>query len=204
MSLLCFSSKTKLYPTYKLFYATTTEQIASRVEALTENSWIIGGGEEQHCTLIKKRQKMEDSRTEIPHGPKELIKNTKSIAQLLMEATMRYQTRPVHRLTFDHCCKPVLMLCISYQILTFKVCLPPSSTSVQSFLCLVTVAEQIAEKRSCGEDIFIHIQPCQFQQPWQIFKTKAHYTFSIRTRVVWWTVQNKLLLSKKKIDINIL
>lgn len=30
--------------------------------------------EKQHSTLIKKKQHMEYSQTEIPHGPKELIK----------------------------------------------------------------------------------------------------------------------------------
>lgn len=122
-----------------------------------------------------------------------------------MEATMRYWTRPVHRLTLDHCFKPVLTSCTSHQIHTFKVHPPPSSTSVQSSLCLVTVSEQIVEKRSCGEDIFIHIQPCQFPLPWQIFKTKAHYTFNIKTGVVWWTVKYKInCCCQKKIDINII
>lgn len=113
----------------------------------------------------RKDRKWKIARQKSRMAQKNSLRNTKSIARLLMEATMSYWTRPVHRLTLDHCFKPVLTSCTSHQIHTFKVHPPPSSTSVQSSLCLVTVSEQIVEKRSCGEDIFIHIQPCQFPLP---------------------------------------
>lgn len=134
------SSKPKSSLTDKLLYTTTTEQITSLVEALTESSLMMGGewkiARQKSCTAQKNS-----------------LRNTESIAQLLMEARMRHRTRPVHRLTLDHCFKPVLTSGTFHHLHTFKV--PPSSTCAQSSSCLVTVSEQIVEKHSCGEDVFL-------------------------------------------------
>ena len=75
---------------------------------------------------------------------------------------------------------------------------PPSSTSaahpsawltssVVQTTSLVTVSEHRMEKHPCADKVFIHIPPCQFLLPWDIFRKK-----NTSTRYIWWTVKHKI------------
>lgn len=123
-----------------------------------------------------------------------------------MEARMRHWTRPVHWLTLDRCFKPVLTFGTFHHLHTFKVH-PPTFL----YLCpiiLVSCYSIWADSRKAfmwRGRFFIHRQPCQFPLPWQIFNTKASYTFNMKTQVVWWTVKCKInCCCQKEIPLNII